>query len=626
MKKILTLLFFIFNVITFNAIAQKDVYGNLQVYGNFTDNDTCRLLTTPQGTNDTSRYVQLGIDLLGHKVVRLWSAKDNTQINGNLTVNGLITGTMADSLFTTTFINSDLQSYSTGVYYLLVNHNLKHKYVNVSVWNNNNENVLTVFQDSIVDANSLIIKDFATLQPISGTWTVTVSYRGIRGITGATGTQGIQGVQGITGATGMTGATGLRGVQGITGATGANGITGATGATGANGINGVTGATGATGLQGIRGITGATGINGITGATGVTGATGTNGITGATGTQGIRGVTGATGTNGVTGVTGATGATGTNGVTGATGIQGVHGVTGATGASGTNGSTGATGLSGATGATGLQGVTGSTGATGLQGATGATGATGSGGGGGWSLTGNPGINPLVNFLGTTDNAPLIFKANGLLAGYIDCDVTKGNTYLGFNAGSSTVAAANCFLGFGAGTSNVSGMENTAIGYASDFVYTNLMNAAAIGFNAKASHNNTLILGDTDAYAVNVGIGTCTPMQKLDVEGNVRFREGQYVNEIIVTDTNHQILQTEYLVNDSAITHNDTISLPTTAIYGQVIELISNTNSVNFTVLKDVNSRIAYNNAYKQKTVTITRAQLPYRVKMIYSKRNEWVVY
>ena len=38
-----------------------------------------------------------------------------------------------------------------------------------------------------------------------------------------------------------------------------------------------------------------------------------------------------------------------------------------------------------------------------------------GSGGGWNLTGNAGLDPAVNFLGTTDLQPLLLKVNSLQA-------------------------------------------------------------------------------------------------------------------------------------------------------------------------------------------------------------------
>src|SRR5689334_6516122 len=56
----------------------------------------------------------------------------------------------------------------------------------------------------------------------------------------------------------------------------------------------------------------------------------------------------------------------------------------------------------------------------------------SAGGGSWSTTGNAGTNPATNFLGTTDNQPLMFRVNNVKAGEVN--PSNGNIYLGINAG------------------------------------------------------------------------------------------------------------------------------------------------------------------------------------------------
>src|SRR5258706_10612708 len=38
---------------------------------------------------------------------------------------------------------------------------------------------------------------------------------------------------------------------------------------------------------------------------------------------------------------------------------------------------------------------------------------------GWSLTGNAGTNPATNFIGTTDNQPLLFQVNGVKSGFVE---------------------------------------------------------------------------------------------------------------------------------------------------------------------------------------------------------------
>jgi len=88
---------------------------------------------------------------------------------------------------------------------------------------------------------------------------------------------------------------------------------------------------------------------------------------------------------------------------------------------------------------------------------------------GWSLTGNSGIDPNLNFLGTTDNNPLLFKVNNQPAGKITAagaDVTafgfsalQNNVYQGSGGGNE-----NSAFGSSALFSNTTGQVNTAIGF------------------------------------------------------------------------------------------------------------------------------------------------------------------
>ncbi len=68
-------------------------------------------------------------------------------------------------------------------------------------------------------------------------------------------------------------------------------------------------------------------------------------------------------------------------------------------------------INGATGPTGAAGPTGVAGAAGVTGPTGATGAAGSDNA--WGLTGSTGTNPSTNFIGTTNNQPMVFKTNNI---------------------------------------------------------------------------------------------------------------------------------------------------------------------------------------------------------------------
>ncbi|MBF4465216.1 beta strand repeat-containing protein, partial [Flavobacterium sp. LC2016-12] len=195
----------------------------------------------------------------------------------------------------------------------------------------------------------------------------------------------------------------------------------------------------------------------------------------------------------------------------------------------------------------------------------------------WSIEGNMGIQSSFHFLGTIDDADLVFKRNSTIAGRLQVN----NTSFGVNAltdssggsynvaigalalNNNTTGISNSALGFSAMTSNTAGSENTAVGYlalnsntdggkntvfgysslqnitqgkyntaigyssginlgsgeeitligASTASADNLTNATAIGSGAFVATSNSLVLG---APNVNVGIGTDSPSNTLHV--------------------------------------------------------------------------------------------------------------
>lgn len=82
-------------------------------------------------------------------------------------------------------------------------------------------------------------------------------------------------------------------------------------------------------------------------------------------------------------------------------------------------------------------------------------------GAGWSMQGNAGTNPATNFIGTTDDQPVVVRQNNIRAGLL----SGSNTSWGFGAlNPATTGFENTALGVNALLSNTTGSQNTAQGF------------------------------------------------------------------------------------------------------------------------------------------------------------------
>lgn len=147
----------------------------------------------------------------------------------------------------------------------------------------------------------------------------------------------------------------------------------------------------------------------------------------------------------------------------------------------------------------------------------------------WSLTGNAGTNPAVNFLGTTNNQPLRFRINNYNAGEIStysvslgyganqsgtnssC-VAIGRFAMYYNGGSvHSTAVGSDALSFNAGYYNTavgsnsmyntySGSYNTALGFYS-------LESNFTGYYNTAIGTEALFLGDGSSYHYNTAVGS-----------------------------------------------------------------------------------------------------------------------
>jgi len=114
--------------------------------------------------------------------------------------------------------------------------------------------------------------------------------------------------------------------------------------------------------------------------------------------------------------------------------------------------------------------------------------TGTGGSDDWKLAGNSGtIDGGTYFIGTTDDVPLNFKVNNILAGRIDHQL--GNVFFGSKSGiDNTTGKDNTAIGDKALTSNTTGKSNTANG--KEALYTNTTGDSNTANGFQALYSNT----------------------------------------------------------------------------------------------------------------------------------------
>lgn len=98
----------------------------------------------------------------------------------------------------------------------------------------------------------------------------------------------------------------------------------------------------------------------------------------------------------------------------------------------------------------------------------------------WFLNGNTNTNPSTNFIGTTDNADVVFKRNSIVSGIIGAT----NSSFGVNSLSNNISGIrNTAMGTSALINNANGSYSTAIGRGTLFNNVNNSRSTAVGYNA-----------------------------------------------------------------------------------------------------------------------------------------------
>ncbi|MBW8524025.1 autotransporter outer membrane beta-barrel domain-containing protein [Chryseobacterium chendengshani] len=150
----------------------------------------------------------------------------------------------------------------------------------------------------------------------------------------------------------------------------------------------------------------------------------------------------------------------------------------------------------------------------------------------WNLSGNGGTTAGTNFLGTTDNQPIVFKvnnseqvrlsANGRLVFYNNNGITyTNNLYVGGgneipsnNAGG--VNFANTAVGLGAMSANSTGSSNTVLGF-------NSLASNSTGFGNTSLGVNAMQQSTTGNWNVAIGVNALHNLQS--GEGNTAIGVG-----------------------------------------------------------------------------------------------------
>lgn len=113
----------------------------------------------------------------------------------------------------------------------------------------------------------------------------------------------------------------------------------------------------------------------------------------------------------------------------------------------------------------------------------------------WNVAGNSGTNTSTDFIGTTDNTPLVFKTNNILSGKIEPG--PNNVFFGQSAGLATTSATNnSFFGHGAGQNALAGSNNLFAGHNAGMLTTNGNENVFLGQDA--GKNNTM--GNNNVFA------------------------------------------------------------------------------------------------------------------------------
>lgn len=162
----------------------------------------------------------------------------------------------------------------------------------------------------------------------------------------------------------------------------------------------------------------------------------------------------------------------------------------------------------------------------------------------WGLTGNAGINVTTNFIGTTDNADVIFKRNNGRAGLLGASNTSFGvaTISPFSSGTNNTA-----FGIFALSQNNTGSDNTANG--SNALFTNTS-------GSRNTANGFLALRGNSSGSFNTAIGSGTLSDNNTGSNNTANGYDALANN--TTGTNNTAIGVNTLITNNAGSFNTAI--------------------------------------------------------------------
>lgn len=185
----------------------------------------------------------------------------------------------------------------------------------------------------------------------------------------------------------------------------------------------------------------------------------------------------------------------------------------------------------------------------------------------WNLTGNSGINPTGQFIGTTDNTPFRFRINNIQAG--ELNPTNGNISWGIRAGLGDGTFSNIAIGTDALKlstlhSNLVAIGDSALFNNGDAIFNTAVGSKALFTNTTGSSNTALgfeTLEFTTTGSVNTAVGT----RSMNHNTTGRFNTGTGFSTLFFnssgeanTATGNQSLLNNTSGNDNTGTGSETL--------------------------------------------------------------------